>query len=249
MNKTIVITGASAGIGRALAEECFRRGYHLGLTGRRLDALESLRGELLASRPQTQQRIELCSLDVDASDSVAPTLHELFERLGGIDTLVVNAGINAYSKVGRGDFSKERQVLQTNLIGAIASVNAGAEYFLGKGSGQIVGISSLASLKAIPTQGAYCASKAGFSMYLDSARLELKHKNIRVTKILPGFVVTDIMPDIQKFPFAVSAAQAAREMLDLIEKGPALGVVPAWPWRWLRPLLALTPDFVWKRLM
>ena len=150
MNKTIVITGASAGIGRALAQECFNRGYHLGLTGRRVDALEALRTELLASRPQAQQRIELSALDVDDGDSVAPTLHSLFERLEQVDVVVVNAGINQYSKVGRGDFSKERQVLQTNLIGAIATVNAAAEFFLGQGRGHIVGISSLASLKGMP---------------------------------------------------------------------------------------------------
>ena len=249
MNKTIVITGASAGIGRALAQECFNRGYHLGLTGRRVDALEALRTELLASRPQAQQRIELSALDVDDGDSVAPTLHSLFERLEQVDVVVVNAGINQYSKVGRGDFSKERQVLQTNLIGAIATVNAAAEFFLGQGRGHIVGISSLASLKGMPTQGAYCASKAGFSMYLDSARIELKPKNIRITKILPGFVVTDIMPNIEKFPFAVPAAQASREMLDLIEKGRELGVVPGYPWRLLRPLIAHIPDGLWKKLM
>lgn len=249
MNKTIVITGASAGIGRALAEACFQRGYHLGLTGRRMGALESLRSELLASRPLGQQRIELCSLDVDLSETVAPALHGLFEQLGNVDIVVVNAGINEFSKVGRGDFLKEQHVLQTNLIGAVATVNAAAEYFIAKGRGHIVGISSLASLKGMPTQGAYCASKAGFSMYLDSARLELKSKSIRVSKILPGFVVTDIMPNIEKFPFAVPAAQAAREMLDLIEKGKQLGVVPGYPWRFLRPLIPHIPDGLWKKLM
>ena len=249
MSKTIVITGASAGIGRALAQECFRRGYHLGLTGRRMEALETLRDELLASPSHGHQRIELISLDVDASDMVAPVLQSLFERLGGVDIVVVNAGINEYSKVGQGNFDRERRVLQTNLIGGVATVNAAAEYFLAKGGGHIVGISSLASLKGMPTQGAYCASKAGFSMYLDSARIELRNKNIRVTKILPGFVLTDIMPNIEKFPFAVTAAKAACEMLDLIEKGKELGVVPGYPWRFLRPLIPHIPDWLWKKLM
>ena len=102
MNKTIVITGASAGIGRALAQECFQRGYNLGLTGRRMEALETLRNELRAIRPHGHQVIELISLDVDDSPSVAPTLHTLFERLENVDIVVVNAGINEYSKVGRG---------------------------------------------------------------------------------------------------------------------------------------------------
>lgn len=249
MSKTIVITGASAGIGRALAEECFKRGYHLGLTGRRMEALESLRGELQARHPLSSQRIELCSLDVDDSNSVAATLHALFERLGGVDIVVANAGINDFSKVGRGDFAKERHILQTNVIGAIATVNAAAEHLLERGAGQIVGISSLASLKAIPTQAAYCASKAAFSMYLDGARMELRPRNIAVTAILPGFVATEIMPNIEKYPFAVPASQAAREMLDLIEKKAEVGVVPAWPWKFMRPLLGLIPDNLWKKML
>lgn len=101
----------------------------------------------------------------------------------------------------------------------------------------------------MPKQAAYCASKAGFSMYLDAARVELKRHNIGITKILPGFVITEIMPKIDKYPFAVTAEQAAREMVDVIEKGKALGVVPAFPWKWLRPLFGHMPDALWKKLV
>jgi short-subunit dehydrogenase len=247
MSRTVVITGASSGIGRALAVEFHRRGYHLGLTARRLGALEELREELHRSGG-SERDIVIAALDVDQTESVGPTLHSLFGELGRVDTVVVNAGVNNFTSIGKGNLLQEQQLLQTNLLGAIATVNAAAEYFIRVGGGRIVGISSLAALQAIPKQAAYCASKAGFSMYLDAARIELKRRNIGVTTILPGFVITDIMPKLDKYPFAITAEKAAREMVDVIEKGQALGVVPALPWKWLRPLLGHMPDALWKKL-
>jgi len=247
-NKTVVITGASAGIGEAMAREFARRGYHLGLTARRLDVLECLRTELIAGSGQPGLRVEIAALDVDQDETVAAVLHELFVRLGGVDIVVANAGINRFTGVGKGQLADARRVIQTNVIGAIATVEAAAEHLVSRGAGQIVGISSLASLQAMPKQAAYCASKAAFSMYLDAARLELKRKNVAVTSILPGFVVTDIMPKIEKFPFAVPAAQAAREIVTLIEQRKPVGVVPAWPWKWLRPFFGHFPDSLWNKL-
>ena len=116
------------------------------------------------------------------------------------------------------------------------------------GGASIVNIASAAADRATAMSGAYCASKAAFSMYLDAARLELKRKNVAVTAILPGFVVTDIMPKIEKFPFAVPAAQAAREIVTLIEQRKPVGVVPAWPWKWLRPFFGHFPDSLWNKL-
>jgi short-subunit dehydrogenase len=248
MNRTVVITGASSGIGRALAVEFARRGYNLGLTARRMGALEELRKELL-QLGGSPRNISVATLDVDQTASVDSTLHSLFGQLGRVDIVVVNAGVNTFTAIGKGSLLKEQQLLQTNLLGAIATVNAAAEYFITAGGGRIVGISSLAALQAMPKQAAYCASKAGFSMYLDAARVELKRYNINITKILPGFVITEIMPKIDKYPFAVTAEQAAREMVDAIEKGKALSVVPAFPWKWLRPLLGHIPDALWKRLV
>ncbi len=248
MAKTVLITGASSGIGLALALEFAARGYHLGLAARRLDLLAQLRDEVQAKYPDPARRIEIVALDVDQPDAVAPTLRPLFEALGGVDIVVVNAGVNRFTPVGRGELAQAAQLIQTNLIGAIATTEAAVEHFLGRGAGQLVGISSLASLQAIPKQGAYCASKAGFSMYLDAARMELKRKNIAVCQILPGFVLTEIMPKMDKYPFAVSAAQAAREAVTLIEQRKAVGVVPAFPWRWLRPFFGHIPDALWRKL-
>lgn len=242
-HSTVVITGASSGIGRALALEMARHGYALGLTARRMALLEQLRDELRAAHGQ-QLRVELATLDVCQSASVAPTLHDLFARLGGIDTIVVNAGANDVTHIGGGNLEKEINLIQTNVVGAIATINAATEHFLKRGKGHIVGISSLASLQPIATQAAYCASKAGLSMYLDSARIELRRKNILVTDILPGYIKTDIVEgvDIGKLPFAISVEQAAREMTRLIERRVKSGVVPAFPWKLVRPFMGHLPE-------
>jgi short-subunit dehydrogenase len=242
-HSTIVITGASSGIGRALALEMARRGHALGLTARRMALLEQLRDELRATHGG-KLRVELATLDVCQSASVRPTLHQLFDRLGGIDTIVVNAGANDITHVGCGDLAKELNLIQTNLAGSIATINAATEHFLKHGKGHIVGISSLASLQPIATQAAYCASKAGFSMYLDSVRVELRRKGIAVTDILPGYIKTDIVEgvDIGKMPFAIPAEQAAREMTRLIERRVKSGVVPAFPWKLVRPFMGHVPE-------
>lgn len=246
--RAVVITGASAGIGRALAFEFAARGYKLGLTARRMDVLESVRDEIRTTHPLAQS-IELLRLDVDATKMVGPALHALFAALGGADIVVVNAGINEPTFVGKGHLTKQTNIIQTNVIGAIATVDAAVEHFLTRGGGQIVGISSLASLQGIPGQGAYCASKAAFSMFLDSARVELRAKSISITKILPGFILTEIAPNMHKYPFVVSADKAAREIVSLIERRVRNGVVPHFPWWWMRPVFGHIPDWVWAKMM
>ena len=235
-NPTVVITGASSGIGRALAFEFAARGYTLGLTARRMEVLEKVREEIRAAHPSSVQRIELQRLDVDATEAVGSALHALFAALGGVDIVVVNAGINNPTFIGKGHLAKEAKIIQTNVIGAIATVDVAVEHFLTRGGGQIVGISSLASLQ-------------GISMYLDSARVELRSKNVSVTKILPGFILTDIAPNMHKYPFVVAADKAAREIVTLIERRVLVGIVPSFPWRWLRPLFGHIPDWVWAKMM
>lgn len=247
-NKAVVITGASAGIGKALALEFAGRGYHLGLTARHNETLEAVRTQIVAAHPGRPLRIDIAVLDVNQDDAVADAMRALFTRMGGVDIVVVNAGINDFTRVGKGQFEKEKRLIQTNLVGAIATVNAAASYFIAQGRGRIVGISSLAALNGMPTQAAYCATKAGFSAYLDAARIELARHAIGVTTILPGFVKTEIVAGIEKYPFVVSAEQAAREIVDAIEAGQSHAAVPAWPWKWIRPFMRLMPDAAWKLL-
>lgn len=241
-----MITGASSGIGKALALEFAQRGYNLGLAARRTDRLEALRDEIAAMPGGQTLRVEITALDVSNTAAVSPALQGVFEALGQVDVVVVNAGVNKLTGVGKGQLDDELSLMQTNLLGAIATVNAAVEWFKQHGGGHVVGISSLASLTPIPKQAAYCATKAGFSMYLDAAAIELKKYKIDFTKILPGFVKTDIVDNMEQYPFLVSAEQAAKEMANHIEKRRAVGVVPGYPWKILKPLLANMPSGVWR---
>lgn len=244
MNTSVVITGASSGIGRALALEMAKRGYALGLAARRLPLLEELRDEIHATYGQSV-RIELATVDLCATDTVAASLNDLMQRLDGVDIVVANAGVNDFTDVGS-SLDIELRMIQTNLCGAIATVNAAAAHFIARGDrrGHIVGISSLAALQPFARQAAYSASKAGFSMYLRGARIELRSKGIVVTDILPGYIATDIVDglDISKMPFAVSPQQAAKEIVNIIEKKSEKGVVPAFPWKLLRPFIGHIPE-------
>ena len=241
-----MITGASSGIGKALALEFAQRGYNLGLAARRTDRLEALRDEIAAMPGGQTLRVEITALDVSNTAAVSPALQGVFEALGQVDVVVVNAGVNKLTGVGKGQLDDELSLMQTNLLGAIATVNAAVEWFKQHVGGHVVGISSLASLTPIPKQAAYCATKAGFSMYLDAAAIELKKYKIDFTKILPGFVKTDIVDNMEQYPFLVSAEQAAKEMANHIEKRRAVGVVPGYPWKILKPLLANMPSGVWR---
>lgn len=245
---SVVITGASAGIGRALAFEFARQGYHLGLVARRLERLESLKAEIVASYGQKKMDINLAVCDVDDIDVLPSKLQALFNSMGKVDIVVVNAGINEFSRSGKGQFSIDQRIIQTNLIGAMATTDTAVKYFRQRGGGHVVGVSSLASLKGIPKQAAYCASKAGLSIYLESIGFELANKNIRVTTILPGFIETEIMEDISQYPFSISAEKAAKEMVKDILKEKKISVVPAYPWRLISPLMRVIPDSLYAKL-
>lgn len=247
MTRSVVITGASAGIGRALAFEFARRGWRLGLASRRLDALASLRDELVATFGAALPSPELLELDVSRAEDCGPPLQGLFARLGGCDVFIANAGVNGFTRIGRGDPAESQRILQTNLLGTIATLEAAAAHCLARREGHLVGVSSLAALLPIPSQGAYCASKSGLSAWLGAARIELGRLGIAVTEVQPGFIDTEIMPDVGRYPFAISAERAARTIVDGIDRRKRRITVPGFPWRLLRPLASWVPDTAWRR--
>ena len=131
-HSTVVITGASSGIGRELALEMARRGHHLGVTARRRTLLEKLREEIHGTIAP-DLKVELAVLDVCQTETVNSTLLELFARLGGIDTIVVNAGVNDVTNIGQGDLDKELKLINTSLTGAIATIGAATAHYLALG--------------------------------------------------------------------------------------------------------------------
>ncbi len=244
MNRSILITGATRGLGRHLARHFLERGYRLALTGRDPGALEELAGTLGGEPGSVMTRV----LDVTDHEAIPRVLAECAEALGGLDIVVANAGIAIAAKSGQGRLDDMRRVIDVDLTAAIATCEAALELFQRQGRGQVVGITSVAAMRGLQRQAAYCASKAGFSRYLEAARLEHRGRNIVVTELAPGFIDTEMNRDMPSRPFVVSADRGTRVMADLIEKRVKFSFVPRWPWSLMGRALPLLPDAVVARL-
>ena len=241
-SKSIVITGASDGIGKALAWEMASRGYNLGLTARRGALLEALKAEIQTKYPAIKIVVEV--LDVTDFGEVPKALSRVHESLGVIDILVVNAGIARAGRVVNTPIEDQLAVINTNLNGAIATVTAGLVLFRQQGAGHIVATSSVAGYRGLPRNAAYSASKAGLSTFMESVRLETRKENIDVTVINPGFIDTAINRGMASRPFVISVEKGARLFADLIEKKVTVSSVPKMPWNLLAPLLRILPDSI-----
>jgi len=237
--KTVFITGASSGIGRALALELAGRGYDLFLTARRLDMLEQVRTDIAAADPA--RRVEVRQLDVTDDADVATAIAEAAEKLGRCDIVVANAGVGNSPRVGEGGMERNRLIVETNLIGAMATIDAAVALFRRQGGGQIVGIASVAGVRGLPGSASYSASKAGVAVYLESVRAETYREPITVTTIAPGYIDTPINQDMKSRPFLVDVEKGAQITADLIERGVGYATVPRFPWTVVKPLLRVLP--------
>ena len=246
MAKTVFITGASSGIGRALAMELARRGHDLFLTARRLDALERIRADVAAADPA--RRVEVRRLDVTDDGDVANAVAEAAQKLGRLDIVVANAGIGNSGRVGEGNLERARLIVETDLIGAIATIDAAVALFRRQGGpGQVVGVSSVAGVRGLPGSGSYSASKAGLTTYLESVRAETHGEPVTVTTLAPGYIDTPINQDVKSRPFLIDAEKGARIMADLIERGVGYATVPRLPWTVVAPLMRVLPDSLLAR--
>ena len=243
MPKSILITGASSGIGRALAFEFSRRGYALGLSARRLELLESLRDEL-----GRETQVAIAKLDVADLERVPEVLHKIADQLGGVQIVIANAGVGERSYPGEGTFHLDSKVIEINVLGAMATIDAGTEILKKEGGGQIVGISSVAGFRGLSTTPAYSASKAALSTYMEGIRNNLKQHKIAVTVLNPGFIDTPINTHRKSRPFLISAEKGARLMADMIEKKVWSSTVPVWPWALITKLMRLLPERLWSKI-
>ncbi len=241
MSKSVFITGASSGIGRQLAFEFARRGYRLALGARREDLLQSLQAELAG---QFSVAVEIAPLDVTDYPAVRVCLQQMADRLGGLDIVVANAGISYGELVGCGEFAKTQKTFETNVLGACATLDAATELFLARGSGQLVGISSVAGFRGMPGAASYCASKSALTTYMEALRAQLYERPIQVTAIYPGYINTPISRNMDSRPFVIDVEKGGRLIADLIEKRVDRAMVPRFPWSLVARLLPLLPTRV-----
>jgi short-subunit dehydrogenase len=245
-DRCVIITGASRGIGRALAADLGQRGALLGLIARNEEKLVALQDELTSRGVQ----VSVQAADVCDAVAIADSVRRIESGLGPCGVAIANAGVYRKTSVTNYDAAAANAVLATNLIGAsnlFAAVTAG---MVERRNGNLAAISSVAGMLGLPGAAAYCASKAGVSRLCDSLRIDLYDRGVRVTAISPGYVDTDMITDEERrtLKHIVPAADAARRIAHAIERGrPAL----AFPWQtWLEAKAAsLLPFPVYRRVM
>jgi hypothetical protein len=237
---TILITGASSGLGRGMAREFAARGCNLALCARRTERLKDLRTELTEKH---DIRVELRALDVNEHERVFEVFRDFAATLGRLDRIVVNAGVGDGRRIGTGRFEHNRKVMETNLVAALAQSEAAVEIFREQNAGHLVLVSSMSAVRGLAGHmTTYAASKAGLAHLAEGIRAELIDTPIKVTALLPGFIRTELNEDAGKMPFEVDEAAGSRAMVRAIERAPATACVPGWPWRpigWLMKILPL----------
>lgn len=236
--RSIFITGASAGIGEALALEFAQRGYEVAVAARRLGRLQELAGRLTAAGAA---RVLPMALDVADYAAVGSAVEQVAREFGRLEIVVANAGVGVLTPVGKGRFETERQTIEVNLLGAIATIEAAVPIMRRQKSGQLVGITSMAGWRGLAGFGAYSASKGGLHRYLQSLRTEVANDGIAVTELSPGFIDTDMNRTLGQRPFLIDVRKGAALMAAMIERRVGYRTVPVWPWSLIGPLLKVLP--------
>jgi short-subunit dehydrogenase len=236
--KSAIIIGASSGIGRALAVVLSLDGYRVGVVARRTDLLAQLQAELTGP-------CVIKTADVSRPELAMPLVRELVEELGDVELFIVNAGIGFDNAPLA--WEPERDTIAVNVLGFAAMVNVAVAHLESRGSGHLVGISSIAALRGIGGAPAYAASKAFVSNYLQGV-------GYRFNKLKLPVVVTDVQPGFVDTPMAAgnrfwiaSPETAARQIVAAI-RGRKRHVYVTRRWRLIAWLMRIVPDALYSRL-
>jgi short-subunit dehydrogenase len=247
--KTIVITGASSGLGAEMARQFADLGYDLALCARRTDRLEELRSEILVAHPD--RRIEVRALDVTDHDRVFEVFRDFAATLGHIDRIVINAGLGKGAPLGTGKFYANKETAETNFVGALAQAEAAMEIFRAQESGHFVMISSMSAMRGLPKSlTTYAATKAGVAHLAEGLRTELHGKPIKVSVIYPGYIASEMNEGVAADqPLMVSTEKGVRAIVAAVEKEKASACVPPLPWAPLSVVMKHAPLPLLKRMI
>ena len=245
LNKNILITGASSGIGYQLAKDLAKEGANLALLARRKDILDNLANELKS----TNTKIIIAHCNVTFQESVKVAFDFVKEKFGNIDIAILNAGTS--HRISIEEFNRDfiTDIFNVNTLGMVNCLYEIIPDFIKRKSGLIVGVSSLAESRGFPRSAAYCASKTAASAFLESIRVELKKYNVKVITVKPGFVKTP-MTDKNEFemPLLMNVEKASKIILKGIKKEKRIIQFPL-PIVLGAKILKFLPDFLFDYLL
>lgn len=254
MHKLVFITGASSGIGQALALRFFSAGYQLALVARRADLITQWANQMAIPT----QAYRIYTADVSVTDSIVQAAQQCMVQQGVPDVIIANAGISVgMDTAAREDLAVMTGLFATNNIGMAATFHPFIEPLLSRhktqGTGaRLVGIASVAGIRGLPGHGAYCASKAAVISYCESLRGELSyssHGALKVVTLCPGYVDTPLTRQNRyAMPFLMSPERFADRAYAAIERGTSYVVIP-WQMGLLAKLLRALPNVVFDRLV
>lgn len=239
MSPLVLITGASSGIGQAMALEYARRGYRLALVARRAEAIKSW----ASSCEISAESYETYSADVSQADSMFTMAQTCLARQGLPDIVIANAGISVgVDSSVRADLDVMARILTTNVLGVAATFSPFIAAMTTRGTGTLVGMGSVAGIRGLPGHGGYCASKAAVICYCESLRGELRSKGIKVLTLCPGYIATPLTQNNSyTMPFLMPAQTFAQKACKAIEAGDSYRVIP-WQMGVVAKLLRLLPN-------
>lgn len=236
--RVAVVTGASSGIGRALAVALAAQGARVGVTARRADLLDALVREVRAKGGT----IEAAPANVEDRPAVLAAVRGLADKLGPVDLLIANAGVGYATGAADMNVPGVEHMTRVNFLGTVYAFEAVMAPMLARGSGHLVAVASLAAYKGLPGSAAYCATKAAVKSYCESLRIELYGKGVAVTCVCPGFIDTPMTANNPKpMPFLLTPDEAAKRILRALGRRPAVFDFPK-PMRALMWLSRWAPD-------
>lgn len=241
--KRVFITGASSGIGMALAREFSDENVVLGLISRRIEQLDNLANDLATD-------VYVYAADVGDSLAMKSAAEAFIQSVGVPDVVIANAGVSSGTLTSEAkDQVVFEQIMRTNVLGMVHTYQPFVEAMKKRGSGTLVGISSIAGFRGIPGSGAYSASKAAATAYLESLRVELSSSGVNVLTVCPGYIKTP-MTDVNPFyiPFLMDADRAARSIRKAIIKKKRFHTLP-WQMSLVGFFLRLMPRYLYDSAM
>ena len=245
MSRLVFITGASSGIGQALALRFHAAGYDLALVARRTDRI----AQWAAQHGVREDRFRIYTAEVALVDSIVAAGMACIEQQGVPDVVIASAGISVgIDSARRQDIDVLARVFAVNNVGLAATFHPFIGAMAQRGTGTLVGIASVNGIRGMPGHGAYCASKAAVISYCESLRGELRASGVKVVTISPGYVDTPLTQSNRyAMPFLISASAFAQKAFIAIEAGVTYRVIP-WQMGIVAKLLRVLPNWMFDRL-